>query len=184
MVFLYVRGADNRADEKFDADPGARAPGRRSTRARLADAPRPPARSRLETVADGQVLDGYATDLRRSLSGTVALDHDLPRRADHHRQVRQPTAEASRRSPIPDGKIAISVEPRPTRPGRRLRQPGRRGRDLPDHGSDRGRPSAGVPRLAAATGQGDRRRHDHRRVDHRPPTSRRRRPPSSCPGRC
>ncbi len=181
MVFLYVRGADSRAEAGQSPVQVLKAvaqidPGETMAAAQAAG------KIQIGTVPRAQVLAG-AVNSASGLEDKVALVDDLPQGADHHGQVR-----VVRRAECPDHSR-------------------RRHRHLP-HLSDTGRvagfvnPGANVAIFAtgtqqsgsavrhrrhpapAAEGAGDRRRSHHGRLVHDDRPRRARRPPSSSPRRC
>lgn len=106
MVFLYVQGAEGRAEEKYDAVEVLRAVKPIEPGETFDDAARA-SKFQLQAVAQDQLLDGYQTDLE-ALSGTVASQPVFP-----GEQITEnkwgATAKAATTLAIPKGKMAISV---------------------------------------------------------------------------
>ena len=141
LVFVYVRSADNRATEKFDTVDVLTAVGSRSRPARRSTSAQARQARRLTAVPQA-AGPGRARHHRRP-RGPGRRDDDLPRRADHRRQVRRrPVVEAP--LAIPKGMQAISVELTDPGAGRWFREPGLRGGDLPRPGGRRVRGHATV----------------------------------------
>ena len=129
LVFLYVQGADSRAEERFDTVDVLKAtaiiePGESIEDASAAG------KLTLAAVAQDQLLNGYQTDTDDDRGHQGDAD-DLPRRADRRGQVRHRrrrelgTADPGRQ----DRDLG---EPHRPVPRGRLRQPGFRGGDLRD----------------------------------------------------
>ncbi|MET1059031.1 MAG: Flp pilus assembly protein CpaB [Nocardioides sp.] len=106
MVFLYVQGAESRANERYDAVQVLRAV-KPIEAGESFDAATQASKFQLESVARDQVLDGSQTDLT-SLRGLVATQAIYPGEqiiaAKWSGQVEAPTSLA-----IPKGMMAISV---------------------------------------------------------------------------
>lgn len=105
LVFLYVRGADSRADERYDAVKVLRAvevinPGETVAAAQQAG------KIELGSVDRNQLLDGYLTDLD-SVTGDVALATIYP--GEQIISNKFGTTANANSLTIPAGKIAMSV---------------------------------------------------------------------------
>ena len=177
LVFLYVRGADTRADQRYDA-------------VQVLQAVKP--------IAAGETVEAGPGG-RQDRVGSVVQAGPPARRADRHRADRRQggavtniypgeqiisskfgATGASNGLAIPKGKIAISVN---------LSDPARvagfvnPGDKVAIFLKTDGR-GAGCTRLLLPKVTGDRRRHDHGHAPPRRRTRAARRPPSSCPRPC
>lgn len=108
LVFLYVRGADVRAEQRFETVKVLRAvqaiePGEAIEAAAQAG------KLKLEAVPREQLLSGAQTSID-DLSGTVALTSVYPGEQIITDRFGGATDIASSRLPIPEKKIAISVQ--------------------------------------------------------------------------
>ena len=120
LVFLYVRGADTRAEQRFDAVEVLRATAPieagETIEAALASG-----KVELQPVSQEQLLEGYLTSIDQ-IAGQVAVSQDLRRRADHRRQVRR--SGRGHLSPAdPQGSARDLGQPHRPGPGGRLREP-------------------------------------------------------------
>jgi len=106
LVFLYVKGADTRAEQRFDTVEVLRAtsliePGEKVEDAQAAG------KLALQAVAKDQLLDGYQ-QTTESLAGTVALAPIYPGEQIIAAKFGS-SAAASSSLQIPEGKLAVSV---------------------------------------------------------------------------
>ena len=129
LVFLYTKGADTRAEEKFDTvevleATAVIAPGETFEDAQAAG------KLALQAVAKDALLDGYQTT-SDSLSGTVSLGTIYPGEQIISAKWGQSAAVASALQ-IPDENMAVSVNLDRPRTRGRLRQPGSQVGDLPE----------------------------------------------------
>jgi pilus assembly protein CpaB len=113
MVFLYVQGAESRADERYDAVEVLRAVKQIEPGESFDDAAKS-SKFQLQTVASDQLLDGYQKDLS-GLSGSVASQTIFPGEQITENKWGE-TAEAATSLAIPKGTMAVSVNL--TDPGR------------------------------------------------------------------
>ena len=107
LVFLYVRGADTRAEQRFETVEVLRAvqviePGEAIESAAQAG------KLKLQPVPQEQLLSGYQTSIDQ-LAGTVALTRIYPGEQVIADRFGGATEMASSRLPIPDGMLAISI---------------------------------------------------------------------------
>ena len=140
LVFLYVRGADTRADERYDAVQVLRASSR-STPARPSRRPRPPARSRrarcprrtsCPTHSPGSSRSPARSPSPPSIPGEQLISSKFGATGARHRPDH------------PQGQDRDLDQPDRPGPGGRLREPRRQGRHLHDrHAAPRAAPSAG-----------------------------------------
>jgi pilus assembly protein CpaB len=106
LVFLYVKGADTRAEQRFDTVKVLRAtaliePGEKVEDAQAAG------KLALQSVAKDELLDGYQQGTE-NLAGTVALDPIYP--GEQIISAKFGTTAAAQSSlQIPESKLAISV---------------------------------------------------------------------------
>jgi pilus assembly protein CpaB len=106
LVFLYVKGADTRAEQRFDTVKVLRAtaliePGEKVEDAQAAG------KLALQSVAKDELLEGYQQGTE-NLAGTVALDPIYP--GEQIISAKFGTTAASQSSlQIPEAKLAISV---------------------------------------------------------------------------
>ena len=129
LVFLYTKGADTRAEEKFDTvevleATAVIAPGETFEDAQAAG------KLAMQPVSKDALLDGYQTTTD-SLTGTVSLGTIYPGEQIISAKWGQSAAVPSALQ-IPDDQHGGVGQPHRPRPRGRLRQPGLRGRDLPD----------------------------------------------------
>lgn len=106
LVFLYVKGADTRAQQKFDTVEVLKASVKIEPGETIEDA-QAAGKLALSTIAQDQLLDGYQTSTE-SLAGTVALSAIYP--GEQIIAAKFGTSAAVQSSlQIPDGAMAISV---------------------------------------------------------------------------
>ena len=106
MVFVYVQGAEGRAEQKFDAVEVLRAVKQIEPGEKFDDAARE-SKFQLQTVPRTELLNGYQTDLT-ALSGTVATQTVYPGE-QVIKQTWGDTAEVTSALAIPKDMMAISV---------------------------------------------------------------------------
>ncbi|MEZ5193824.1 MAG: hypothetical protein R2734_15880 [Nocardioides sp.] len=127
LVFLYVRGADNRASAKYDTVKVLRAT-EVIEAGETIESVSGAGKLALQDVPQNQPPAGRAD--RHQVPGRPGGDDpDLPGRADHRRQVRWPSGV--RLAGDPGGHAGHLGDAYRPGPGRRLRQPRVRDRDLP-----------------------------------------------------
>jgi pilus assembly protein CpaB len=107
LVFLYVRGADDRAQQRYETVEVLRAvapiePGESIETAAQAG------KLKLQPVPQTQLLTGYQTSID-GLSGTVALTRVYPGEQIIASRFGGSADIATSQLPIPEGKLAISV---------------------------------------------------------------------------
>ena len=85
LVFLYTKGADTRAEEKFDTVEVLKATAIIDPGETIEDA-QAGGKLALQAVSQDSLLDGYQTTTD-SLDGHGRARHHLPRRADHRGEV-------------------------------------------------------------------------------------------------
>lgn len=107
LVFLYVRGADDRAEQRFETVEVLRAvapiePGEAIEAAAQAG------KLKLQPVPQEALLTGYQTSIE-GLAGTVALTRVYPGEQIISSRFGGASAAASSTLPIPEGMLAISV---------------------------------------------------------------------------
>jgi pilus assembly protein CpaB len=106
LVFVYVKGADTRAEQRFETVQVLRATSLIETGESLEDA-QAAGKLALQAVANDQLLDGYQENTE-SLAGTVALAPIYPGEQIIAAKFGA-TAVAQSSLQIPDGKLAVSV---------------------------------------------------------------------------
>ena len=129
LVFLYTKGADTRAEEKFDTvevleATAVIAPGETFEDAQAAG------KLALQAVSKDALLDGYQTTAN-SLTGTVSLGTIYPGEQIISAKWGA-SAVVQSALQIPDENMAISVNLTDPCAGCRVRQPRLTGRHLPD----------------------------------------------------
>jgi pilus assembly protein CpaB len=106
LVFLYVKGADTRAEQRFDTVKVLRATTLIETGESVEDA-QAAGKLALQAVAKDQLLDGYQ-ESTEGLAGTVALAPIYPGEQIIAAKFGA-TAAAESSLQIPEGKLAVSV---------------------------------------------------------------------------
>ncbi len=129
LVFLYVQGADTRAEERFDTVEVLRASHHRGGRVDRGRAGRRQARAR--GGRPGPAPRRAPRSIPRARRHHGDADH-LPGRADHLRQVRERRRRRVGAAVRGRGQDRDLGQPDRPVPGGRIREPRFRGRDLPD----------------------------------------------------
>jgi pilus assembly protein CpaB len=106
LVFLYVKGADTRAEQRFDTVKVLRATGLIEPGESVEDA-QAAGKLALQSIAKDQLLEGYQ-DTTEGLAGNVALAPIYP--GEQIIAAKFGTSAAAQSSlQIPEGKLAVSV---------------------------------------------------------------------------
>ena len=120
LVFLYTKGADTRAEEKFDTVEVLKATAVISPGETIEDA-QTGGKLALQAVSQDSLLDGYQTTTD-ALSGTVSLGTIYP--GEQIIAAKWGTSAAVQSAlQIPDSNMAIVGQPHRPGPRRGLRQP-------------------------------------------------------------
>ena len=107
LVFLYVRGADTRADQRYDAVTGAHASSSRSTAGETVEAAQAAGKIETGSVSKKDLLPDALTGTE-PIAGKIAITNIYPGEQLDRLQVRRHRRRRNGLT-IPKGKIAISI---------------------------------------------------------------------------
>ena len=128
LVFLYVRGADTRADQRYDAVQVLRVV-KPIAAGETVEAAQAAGKIESGSVSQKDLLPDALTGTE-PIAGKVAITTIYP--GEQLITSKFGATGATNGLTIPKGKIAISVNLSDPLARRRLREPGRQGRDLPE----------------------------------------------------
>ena len=142
LVFLYVRGADQRAESRFETVEVLRVTQAIEAGESIDDAAAA-GKIAMQPVVRDYLQSGYQTSLERPRPGSTPPSTIYPGEQVVEGKFDAEAVAVDVRPPDQGERVGRLGQPHRPRPGRRLRQPGLRGRDLLQRASPAAAPSPG-----------------------------------------